>query len=563
MRKLPFLFLLLRLYHAVAALETDTAKCSATSFTHPSIPGASILSIEAEEKHDVSTSSPFRTSPSVSNLHFCDVQVHLTHAGTNDRVLIRTWLPLSTSDWNGRFVATGGGGWSTGMFEPTLGPAVHFGYAASSTDGGHQSDPGDVSWAVNTDGSINWHLLENLASRSLVDEVLVGKRIAEQYYGTAPHHSYWDGCSQGGRQGYTIAQKYPKLVDGIHACAPALDFVNMAMGSLWPQFVMNNASTLMTQCEFAPFIQAAVEQCDLLDGVRDAIIEDPETCTLDPTTLVGERIQCDGEQFEITPAMADIVNRIHRGPQTAFGSALWHGYPHGTPMNWVANVKTIAEGIRSPDPFAVSSSFIRHLLVKNSAFNISNLSYADYMSLWVQANEDYGYLLNANNPNLQALRDAGGKLLTWHGTSDEVIPYQSTLRYRQRVEAAMGGAKAVNEFYRVFLAPGLGHCGLGNGLMPTDALQALVDWVEEGEAPETLEADAVDARGERMTRELCAYPKKSKYMGIGDGSRASSWACEGGEVDDEDELFDSKRDFVGGLKERLMRVGMDLGLSIG
>ncbi|KAF2279100.1 feruloyl esterase B precursor [Westerdykella ornata] len=540
---LLLLFLLLRLRAAAAVDDVPPSRCAAATFQPPTVPGAEVLSIEAEERRDVAT-APFFMFPGVSGFDICDVKVYLTHPGTEDKVLVQTWLPLDQESWNGRYQATGGGAWATGFFDPFLGPAAKTGYAASATDGGHEGL--DASWALKPDRSIDWNLLQNFASRSLADQVYVGKSITEQFYGRAPHHSYWNGCSQGGRQGYEIAQKYPGLLDGIHAAAPAMDFVNMQMGLFWPQVAMKEAGTWLSQCEYSYFMSRAIEECDILDGVRDGILEDPELCTFEPGKLVGDKIECNGEVVEITPAMADVVQKYWQGPTSPFGSRLWHGFPIGTTSDMAANITIDAQGLRSSNPHFVASSTIRHLLIKDPSFNISKLSYTDYLG----------------NYNLQAFKEAGGKLLTWHGTNDNVIPYQNTVQYRKRVEANMGGPKAVNEFYRLFIAPGVEHCGLGAGPVPNDPLQALVDWVEKGEPPERLEAETENAKGERITRELCPYPKKSKYMGIGDGFRASSWACEGGE-EEEEEKVEGKADFLGGLKDRLVQVGVGLGLSIG
>jgi hypothetical protein len=317
------------------------------------------------------------------------------------------------------------------------------------------------------------------------------------------------------------------------------------MGSYWPQFVMNEAGTLMSQCEFAAFMTQTMEECDILDGVKDGIIEDPEVCTFNPDTMVGQKIECEGNEVEITQKMADVVRRIWEGPRTPFGQDIWHGYPHGTPTDWVANITTNAAGIRSSLPFGVATAYFQNLLLKDPSYNLSSLSYSDYIGLWAYSTEQFGWLLNTDDPNLTAFKDAGGKLLTWHGINDQIIPYRNTVKYRQLVEFEMGGPKAVDEFYRLFLAPGVLHCGEGAGPIPKGSLDTLVQWVEKGEPPETIEAETENLRGERITRALCLYPKKTKYMGTSDGLRASSWACEDGEEDDGQ--LQGNKNFIGGL----------------
>ena len=151
--------------------------------------------------------------------------------------------------------------------------------------------------------------------------------------------------------------------------------------------------------------------------------------------------------------------------------------------------------------------------------------------------------------------------------NDPIIPYQNTVRYRERVESVMGGAHNVDAFYRLFLAPGVEHCSGGAGPIPRDPLAALVDWVENGQAPETLEASAVDAEGDLVSRDLCAWPGKLKYVGISDPKRASSWDCVGGterpevEYESAENAYGRAEEILGGLKDKLQ--GLGLGLSIG
>lgn len=547
-----------------AATEEDnspsTPRCDASTFKAPIVPGAKILSITAEEKHNVSSIS-MGAVVSVSGISLCAVDVHLTHPGAEDDVLVQTWLPLTHEDWSGRFQATGGGGFATGFAGIFLPPAVRDGYAASCTDGGHQGLPGELSWALNEDRSVNWNLLQNFASRSLADQIYVGKSITEQFFGKQPHHSYWNGCSTGGRQGYLVAQKYPGLLDGIYAFAPAISFVHLVMADFWPQVAMKEEGVLMSNCEFGAFLDKTLEECDVLDGAHDGVIEDPEDCNFDPQTLVGQQIECDGKTVEVTKDMAALVRKLLEGPKTSLGQPLWHGLAHGTPLVNLANISVSAEGVREQNPFMISKAMIQHLVFKDPQFNTSQLTYSDFFAAWALASEQYSWLIDTFNTDLSAFRDAGGKLLTWHGLTDPLIPYQNTVKYRKRVESEMGGNEAVNEFFRLFLAPGVNHCGYGSGPVPKDLLQPLVDWVEKDQPPETLAAETIGQEGEKVTRELCLWPAKSKYMGHGDWRRASAWACVGGT--DNEEPLEEPKDFIGGLKDRLKQAGLGLGLNVG
>jgi pimeloyl-ACP methyl ester carboxylesterase len=536
------LSLLLQLWATVGAATTDnTIPCEASSFTYPIVPGAKVISITAEERRNFDTPAFPGLLESVSDLNFCDVQVYLTHPGANDKVLVKTWLPLTRKDWNGRFQATGGGGWATGMFDLSLAPAIASGYAASSTDGGHPLDYFSADWTLNDDKSVNWDLLQNFGSRSLADQIHVGKNLAGQYYGQQPRYSYWNGCSQGGRQGYEVAQRYPDLLDGVLAAAPALRFPALTMSFLWPNLVMKEAGTVVSNCEFNWFALKALEECDILDGAKDGVIGDPETCTFDPRNLVGQKLECSGIEIEVTQAMANVVYKVHEGATTPFGANVFPSLSYGTSFSTFVNATTNPDGSRTlSDPGL--DVFARTMLLKKSDnFNISQLTSTEFWSLWAQTVEEFGWIMDADNPNLSAFRDGGAKLLSWHGTNDDIIPHKTTVRYRQRVERELGGAKAVDEFFRLFLAPGVKHCAFGNGAVPKDPLETLRDWVEKGEAPDTLTAETRNEANDLVTRNLCRYPRTLRYLGTGDVNRATSWTCEGG--DDQVETLEKGRAF--------------------
>ncbi|KAK7189610.1 feruloyl esterase b [Paraphaeosphaeria sporulosa] len=542
MMALPLL--LLQIWATVGAATIDNAKtlpCEPSSFTDPIVPGARVISITAEEKRNFDIPAVPGLLEPVSDLNFCDVQIYLTHPGANDEVLVKTWLPITRDLWNARFQATGGGGWATGMLDLALGPAIASGYAASSTDGGHPVDYFSADWTLNQDKSINWDLLQNFGTRSLADQIYVGKSLTEQYYGQQPRYSYWNGCSQGGRQGYAVAQRYPELLDGVLAAAPALRFPALTMSFLWPNLVMKVSGTVVSNCEFNWFASKALEECDILDGAKDGVIGDPDTCTFDPRRLVGEKLECSGVEIEVTEAMAEVVRRVHEGPSTPFGENVFPSLTYGTSLATFVNATANPDGSRTLNDPGLDVFARTILLRKSDNFNVSELTSTEFWSLWVQTNENYGWIMDSDNPDMSAFRDAGGKLLSWHGTNDDIIPSKTTVNYRQRVERELGGAKAVDEFFRLFLAPGVKHCAFGNGAVPKDPLETLRNWVEKYEAPDTLEAETKNKDDEVVTRNLCRYPRKLRYLGLGDVNKASSWTCEGG--DKKEELRGERKTF--------------------
>ena len=496
--------------------------CDASKLSGPVIDDVKILSLSAISRKNYATPA-LDNLPSITGLEFCEVNIHLTHPGADDDVLVRVWLPTTHNDWNGRFQVTGGGGFATSMGFVGLAPALKQGYAAVSTDGGHDEFSWmSLDWVLNSDRTVNWDLWQNFIQRSVVEQILIGKTIVEQYYGEAPHHSYWNGCSQGGRQGYLIAQKYPGLLDGIMAAAPALNLISISMSGFWPQLVMKDANTYISECEFAYFTKEVMEECDMLDGFKDGVIMNSDECNFDPGNLVGNEFYCEGQKVKVTTSMVDVVRQIREGPKSPLGAHIWHGLTPGTKYATLANITTTPEGIRSQNP--VELPVIKTFLLPSN-FNLSSITLTEYFAMWAKAAAEWSWTLATESTDLTALRDSGTKLLTWHGTTDDIIPYQGTVDYRKRVEKEMGGSIQVNRFYRLFLAHGVGHCALGLGPIPTDPLAALVDWVERGEVPETIYAATTNAADELITRKLCAWPGKPKYTGVGDPKMASSWTC--------------------------------------
>ncbi|MFF2613935.1 tannase/feruloyl esterase family alpha/beta hydrolase [Kitasatospora sp. NPDC058046] len=454
---------------------------------------------------------------------FCEVTVTLTHPGDNDHARVRTWLPVS--GWNGRFQALGGSAFAAGDNGVGMGTAVKNGYAATTTDGG-LADAVDADWALNAKGEVDTALLNNLASRSQHEAAIVGKQVVAAHFGSPASYSYFNGCSTGGRQGYLEAQRYPDDFDGILANAPAVSWDEFEVATLWPQVVMNNERTYPSACAFKAFTDAAVAACDPLDGAEDKLVNDASRCDFDPRRLIGTTVVCDGKELTITAADAAVVRKIWDGPRTASGRRLWSGVPVGADLAGLAGTTAPdANGQVRGAPFPVPRLWVTNWLKKQPSFDISTITYDQFTRLFEQSRTEYGRIIGTDDPDLSAFRDAGGKLLTWHGQADQFIPAQGTVDYRRQVERTMGGGKRVDDFYRLFLAPGTAHCGLNKGGGTTDDLAALTAWVEQGKAPRTLPATLLDATGRSVDRDLCRYPEVSRYRGHGDPAAASSFRC--------------------------------------
>jgi hypothetical protein len=425
---------------------------------------------------------------------WCDVTVTVSHLGANDHVRIKVSLPQDRARWSGRFQAAGGSAYLAGDLTdpaPALVQAVKDGYAAGATDAGVGQNPIDVSgWALTGQGTVDGPLLENFASRSLHDLAVVGKDVAKQFYGRSVTYAYWNGCSTGGRQGYADAQDHPTDFQGVLANAPAISWDRFAIATLWSQAVFAEEHVQPTSCELQAFTDAAVKACDTLDGRRDGVIDDPSKCDWDARRLVGTKVLCDGQELTISRATADAVRKIWAGPVSASGERLWYGPNKGANLDSLAAYGT---------PFVVADQWARYFVTRDPSFDATTLTYASFDRLFAASQREFHDVIGTDDPDLRAFARAGGKLLTWHGQADQLVPTRGTVDYKQRVDALLGATK-VDSFYRVFLLPGVDHCA--GGTDPTNALTSLVRWVEQGKAPATLTATTTLPDGATVTRHV-------------------------------------------------------------
>ena len=445
----------------------------------------------------------------------CRVTATVTHPPAGDKVKIFIGLPAK--NWNGRFQGTGGGGFSGGNPNGVRQPAA-LGYAAGATDTGHEGGSG--SFALDANGRLNWMLIRDNAYLGIHEMTVVGKALAEAFYGKAPRYSYFSGCSTGGRQALMEAQRYPQDYDGVVAGAPAINWMKLHVEQMWGQLVMKEANNYVPQCRFQAATAAAVAVCDPIDGVKDGVIEDPKRCTYDPKALVGATVEGCGT---FRAADVDVIRKIWQGPRRRDGSFLWYGLQPGGDFGGVsATGGTPLTGL----PMGITLDWWKYFLTQNPQFDWTTLTYSAYEQLWDQSTEEFAAVIGTDNPDLSGFRARGGKAIVWHGWADPLINPEGTIDYYKRVERQMGGTAKTSEFIRLFLAPGIGHCGGGAGPAPTGQLEALLKWVEEGKAPDTLEAARRDQSGKVVrSRPLCQYPLVARYKGSGSTDDAANFVC--------------------------------------
>ena len=483
----------------------------------PAIPGArpvrsceSLASVELPDTTIDSVSVDQRKGGPV-----CRVTATVTHPPAGDRIKIFVALPMQ--DWNGRFQATGGGGYAGGSPNNITQPA-DLGYVASATDTGHEGGSG--SFALDAKGRLNWQLIRDNASLGIHQMTVVAKALTQALYGVGPRYSYFNGCSSGGRQGLMEAQRFPDDYDGILSIAPAINWGQFIPADFWPQLVMLDTGNFLPACKADVATAAAVKACDTIDGVEDGVLEDPRRCKFDPKTLVGTNI---GGCGVFTAADATVIQKIWDGPRRADGTWMWYGLARGAPLTRLAGTDGTPPTGR---PFRISLDWLRYFLHQDPTWDWTTLTPKRFEQLFDQSVEQYDAVIGTANPDLSLFRKSNGKLLIWHGWSDDLIFPEGAIHYYDRVVERMGGRKQTEKFMRLYMAPGVGHCGGGPGPPPSGFLDALLRWVEDGTAPDSLPAIRRDTAGVVIrSRPLCPYPLVARYKRRGSTDDAANFEC--------------------------------------
>lgn len=422
----------------LAHLVNASTSCSLKHLVPPKVFETRIMT--AAEVFNFSSKTPeiggYPAGP-LSGLDFCNVTITYTHPGQDDTINVQVWLPLE--GWNGRFQGVGGGGWSGSLGSLLMSPAIAAGYAAASSDAGHDIalTPAYVpdAWAQISPGNVNMYLLQDFAHIALNDMAIIGKAITASYYGKPASYSYWYGCSAGGRQGLMLAQRYPGAYDGILATAPAIDWASLMMANFWPQQVMNRLGMTASSCEMEAFRREAIQACDGLDGLIDGIIADSRQCNFSPQSVVGKSFHCDSDdsQRALSAEGAEVISAFWTGPRSAKAGISWPGVSKDADPVLLTSLEHVGAMKQLSTQTIMSDSWMRLFVSKDPSLNLSNLSEEAYFSMFHTSTSQYVSIISANDPNLSGFRDAGGKMITWHGLADQLITPRSTEDYYKRV----------------------------------------------------------------------------------------------------------------------------------
>ncbi len=431
---------------------------------------------------------------------FCRIAATLRPTSDSD-IRIEVWLPAS--GWNGKFQAVGNGGWAGTISYREMAEALRLGYATASTDTGHTGGSGSFAFG-------HPEKLIDFGYRSEHEMTLKGKAVVKAMYGSAPRYSYWNGCSTGGRQGLKEAQKYPEDYDGIIAGAPA----NRTALALWIAFaVLKDKASYIPASKYPVVHQAVLEACDARDGLKDGLIEDPTRCHFDPTVL-----QCKGADGPgcLTTPQVEAVRKIYSAatnPRT--GQTLFPSLVPGTELGW----NVLGAG---PDPSAIILDQYKYVAFRDPNWNWRTFDFDHDIE---RSETPEKLVMNATDPNLSTFFAHDGKLLLYHGWSDPNISALTTIQYYNSVVDTMGGAAKTGNNVRLFLEPGMGHCGGGEGPNVFDKVGALEQWVEKEQAPERVIASHLTAGKVDRTRPLCPYPQLAQYKGSGSIDDAANFVC--------------------------------------
>ena len=445
---------------------------------------------------------------------FCQVQGYVA---PQNKFELRLPLP---SQWNGKFHLTPCAGYC-GVLSPNLcNPSLARGYAAITGNGGHDGSPGfDGLWAAN-----NPNLQEDFAWRHNHVITLAGKAIATKYYGKPISKSYMSGCSKGGHATLMEAQRFPEDFDGLISAAPVYDLVGRIIaGAWWAQAVNGTQGGSILDRSVAETVHRSVlATCGAQAGVDDGVVTDPASCDWKP-----EMAACGGGAATscLTPAQVQAVKKMMSPVVDSRGRVVYSAADIvGTATEWEGMHFGRGGNPSAPRAYAnyiLHEQFLKYMADPTVRANVDPLRFdfdRDPASL-----ERARKLYNATSTDLRAFKARGGKLLMWHGLSDAGITATSSIEYYQGVEKAMGGRAQTQEFFRLFLLPGMHHCAGGPGFTEFGALTLIENWVEKGQAPDVMIATQLTGGAAVRTRPIYPYPVLARYSGQGDPKQASSF----------------------------------------
>jgi feruloyl esterase len=505
---------------APAAPQAVARACAMDAFANVQIPGATLTAVTAV---DAGSYRP-PGGQNLTNLPaFCRIDAKAAPTSQSN-INFQLWVPEGGA-WNGKLVTTGNGGYSPALSYSDMAYAMRQGYAVIGGDTGHQTE--DMLWGVNNPEKIlDW------GSRSINSITVAGKQLLVDLRAQPAQRAYYLGCSTGGHQGFAEAQRYPDDFDGIIAGAPGNNRTALNIEFLW-RFRSNrpdndNATQYLNSAKLQLLTSEAVTACDALDGVTDGVIDDPRQCTT--ARFNPDLLLCAGADAPncLTADQLNAAKKIYQGPRNSRTQAqLYPGWPVGSESGW-------SSYLGNTEP--VRADFWRYWTFDNPQWNWWTFDFDRDVSY---AYAKIAPLVDQTSTDLSRFKASGGKMIVYHGWNDAVVSTYDSINYYDKVRTAQGSQAAMDEFYKLLLVPGMGHCSGGPGATtlrgdgstvpnePTrDLLFALDRWVEQGVAPDDMVASRVASGTVQRTRPLCPYPKQAVFAGAGNANEAGSFTCQ-------------------------------------
>ncbi|MBM3818356.1 MAG: tannase/feruloyl esterase family alpha/beta hydrolase [Acidimicrobiia bacterium] len=433
---------------------------------------------------------------------FCRVALTLKPSSDSD-IKSEIWMPLS--GWNGKFQQVGNGAWGGSIQYAALADGLRRGFAMASTDTGHAGP--DASFAVG-----HPEKLVDFGWRAVHETAVQGKATAKALYGSAPRLSYFNGCSGGGRQAFMAAQRFPEDYDAIIAGAPGYNRIDVGFQTIGMiQATHKEPGSLIPVAKQQMLHRAAVNACDAHDGLTDGLIDDPRSCRFDPGTVAckaGDAASC------LTAPQVEAARRIYApvvDPRS--GNRIADGLEPGSELHW--------ESVAGANAHAMYNDMFRFVVFQDPNWDFRTLDVATHLDRARKA--DAGVLV-ASSTDLRPFTSRGGKLLIYHGWEDQNIPPRGSISYYEGVVKTMG-RDATNAAVRLYMVPGMGHCGGGDGPNTFDMVGALDEWRDQGRAPAAIVASKSENGKVVRTRPLCPYPQVARYKGTGSIDSAENFSC--------------------------------------
>ncbi|KAJ5768202.1 hypothetical protein N7533_000785 [Penicillium manginii] len=485
-----------------------------------------------------------------ASFSYCNVTLAYSHNGRGDQVLVKYWLP-DPAKFENRYLSTGGGGYAINSGEQSLPGGIMYGAVAGATDGGFGSftTQADAAMLI-SNGTLDYETLYMFAYKAHWELSKIGKQFTRNFFNmkdASKLYSYYQGCSEGGREGWSQIQRYGDEWDGAAIGAPAFRWSFQQTQHLYSNIVTQTLGYYPPPCEMEKIINETISACDSLDGLVDGVVSRSDLCELhfDISTVVGKPYYCAAsaassgygkrkrqmataatpvQNGTVSKEAVEVAKEVIRGLRDSKGRQVYLSYQTAADFDDVTTQYNSDTGKWELEVDQLGAEHIALLVDKNGT-KLSNLDGVTYDTLkdWmISGMQEYGSTLQTNWPDLTPFQQAGGKVIHFHGEADNSIPTASSVRYWESVRSIMypdlsytEGAAALKDWYQLYIVPGAAHCAtnplMPNGPFPQTNLQVLINWVEKDVKPVTLNATVLQGEHVGENRQICGWPLRPKW----------------------------------------------------